>query len=63
MANARMLDDTTALVTYPIDVWFIGNRTFQATLDFGGRAVESIALDPGRRFPDRDPSDNDWPRK
>jgi hypothetical protein len=63
MANAKMLDATTAIVTYPVDVWFIGNRTFQATLDFGGRAVESIALDPDGRFPDKDPSDNVWPRK
>jgi hypothetical protein len=63
MTNAKMLDETTAIVSYPVDVWFIGNRTFQATLDFGGRAVESIALDPGGRFPDKDPSDNVWPRK
>jgi hypothetical protein len=63
MTNAKMLDDTTAIVTYPVDVWFIGNRTFQATLDFGGRAVESITLDPDGRFPDKDPSDNVWPRK
>jgi hypothetical protein len=63
MANAKMIDETTAIVTYPVDVWFIGNRTFQATLDFGGRAVESIALDPDGRFPDKDPSDNVWPRK
>jgi hypothetical protein len=63
MTNARMLDDRTAIVTYPVDVWFIGNRTFQATLDFGGRAVESITLDPDGRFPDKDPSDNVWPKK
>ncbi|HEY2431356.1 MAG TPA: M1 family metallopeptidase [Vicinamibacterales bacterium] len=63
MANAKMLDATTAIVSYPVDVWFIGNRTFQATLDFGGRGVESITLDPDGRFPDRDPSDNVWPRK
>jgi hypothetical protein len=63
MANAKMIDDTTALVTYPVDVWFIGNRTFQATLDFGGRAITSLTLDPGGRFPDKDASDNVWPRK
>ena len=63
MVNAKMLDERTAIVTYPVDVWFIGNRTFQATLDFGGRAVEAITLDPDGRFPDRDPSDNVWPKK
>ena len=38
MANAKMVDDTTAIVTWPVDVWFNGSRTFQAVLDFGGRA-------------------------
>ena len=62
MANAKMVDDTTAMVTWPVDVWFVGNRTFVANLDFGGRAIATITLDPGCRFPDRDPSDNVWPR-
>ena len=62
MPNAKMVDDTTALVTWPVDVWFVGNRTFVANLDFGGRAIETITLDPGCRFPDRDPADNVWPR-
>jgi hypothetical protein len=62
MANAVMTDATTAVVTYPVDVWFGGARTFAAALDFGGRAVERVTLDPRRRFPDRDPSDNVWPR-
>ena len=62
MANARMVDDTTAIVTWPVDVWFNGSRTFEAVLDFGGRAVTTITLDPGCRFPDRDPGDNVWPR-
>jgi hypothetical protein len=62
MANAKMVDDTTAIVTWPVDVWFIGSRTFQATLDFGGRPITKITLDPAGRFPDRDPSDNVWPK-
>lgn len=62
MRGATMTDSATALVTYPVDVWFGGSRTFTAALDFGGRAVERVTLDPGRRFPDRDPSDNVWPR-
>jgi hypothetical protein len=43
-------------------VWFSGSRTFVANLDFGGAKIEKIVLDPGRRFPDRDFSDNVWPR-
>jgi hypothetical protein len=62
MANARMLDERTALVTWPVDVWFGGSRTFDAALDFGGRAIETITLDPFCRFPDRDGADNVWPK-
>ena len=62
MANSRMTDSVTAIVTYPVDVWFGGRRTFQATLDFGGRKVEKITMDPFGRFPDKDVTDNVWPR-
>ena len=55
MTNAKMIDSTTAIVTWPVDVWFTGNRTFDAVLDFGGRKIEQIPLDPACRFPDRDP--------
>ena len=61
-ANARMVDANTAIVTWPVDVWFDGRRTFDAVLDFGPRSIERITLDPHGRFPDRDPSDNVWPR-
>ena len=60
-ANARMIDATTAIVTYPVDVWFNGARSFAASMDFG-RAIEKITLDPFGRFPDRVPADNVWPR-
>ena len=61
-ANTRMIDANTALVTFSADVWFGGSRTFLANLDFGGRAIERIELDPEGRFPDRDARDNVWPR-
>jgi len=61
MANATMKDATTAVITWPASVWFAGSRTFDAVLDFGV-AVESVQLDPGGRFPDRDPADNRWPK-
>ncbi len=57
-----MVDSLSAIVTYPVDVWFGGRRTFQAVLDFGARKIEKITLDPGCRFPDRDVTDNVWPR-
>jgi hypothetical protein len=62
MPNSEMLDDSTAVVTFPVDVWFSGSRTFDAVLDFGGRAVEKVLLDPRCRFPDGDVTDNMWPR-
>ena len=62
MPNSRMTDANTAIVTYPADVWFAGRRSFDAVLDFGGRAIGKITLDPAARFPDRDAKDNVWPR-
>jgi hypothetical protein len=62
MDNAEMIGDTTAIVTWPVDVWFDGSRTFDAVLDFGGRSIESVTFDPFGRFPDRNPADNVWPR-
>ena len=61
MPNARMIDANTAIVTYPVDVWFGGSRSFVATLDFG-RPVQKVTLDPFGRFPDRNAADNVWPR-
>lgn len=61
MDNSTMIDSTTAVVTWPVDVWFGGSRTFDAQLDFGPRTIEKIVLDPRCRFPDRDPADNVWP--
>ena len=61
-ANATVSGDTV-VVTYPVDVWFSGvSKTFKADIQLGGRKVERITLDPHCRFPDRDPSDNVWPR-
>jgi hypothetical protein len=63
MPNMRMTDSVTGIITYPVDVWFGGNRTFVAELDFGGALPGQILLDPFGRFPDRSLADNVWPRK
>ena len=60
-ANATVSGDTV-VVTYPADVWFGVSKTFKADIQLGGRKVEKITLDPHCRFPDRDASDNVWPR-
>lgn len=62
MPNSVMMDSVTAIVTYPVSVWFGGSRTFDATLNFGPRSITKITFDPFRRFPDRDMRDNVWPR-
>jgi hypothetical protein len=62
MPNATMVDERTAIVTWPVDVWFSGSRTFEAVLSTGARKIESITLDPSCRFPDRNPGDNVWPK-
>jgi hypothetical protein len=60
--STSWLDANTAVVTYPVDVWFAGSRTFVAKLDFAGRGITKVTLDPNNRFPDRNASDNVWPR-
>jgi hypothetical protein len=62
MAGSRMADSVTAIVTVPTKVWFDGRRSHNVVLDFGGRTITKITLDPFGRFPDRDVTDNVWPR-
>ncbi|MCA9320371.1 MAG: M1 family metallopeptidase [Planctomycetes bacterium] len=62
MPNATLQKDGSAIVSWPVDVWFEGSRNFEARLAFGSRRIAKITLDPNRRFPDRDPGDNIWPR-
>ncbi len=63
MKNAEVVNENTAIVTWPASVWFNGSRTFKANLNFGSRKIKKITLDPAGRFPDKDVSDNVWPRK
>ena len=53
--------DALGSITEPADVWFSGSRVYVVELDFGKRKIEKLVLDPQRRFPDRNPSDNSWP--
>jgi hypothetical protein len=63
MDNAKIINKNTAIVTWPVEVWFDGSRTFKASLDFGSRKIKKITFDPNGRFPDKDTSDNIWPRE
>jgi hypothetical protein len=60
MKNAVLRSPNTARVTVPVDVWFDGRRQHTVELLFGGRPITSITLDPDKRFPDRNASDNSW---
>jgi aminopeptidase N len=60
--STKWLDANTAVVTYPVDVWFGGSRTFVAPLEFQGRTISRITIDPYGRFPDHNAGDNVWPR-
>jgi len=60
--KGAVLTGNAAVVTWPVDVWFRGSRTFMARLEFGQRKIVKITLDPDARFPDRNTADNVWPR-
>jgi hypothetical protein len=60
LPNAERVDAQTVLVTYPVDVWFGGSKTFEVELPIAGDMIQSITLDPRGRFPDRNPADNVW---
>jgi Peptidase family M1 domain len=62
LPNMRFIDDDTAIIIFPMDVWFGGNRDFKTDLDVN-RQINKITLDPAGRFPDNDPSDNIWTRE
>ena len=60
MPNAMMISENSAIVSWPVDVWFDGNREIELALSFGDRVVTKITLDPDGRFPDSNPDDNVW---
>lgn len=63
MENAVLQEDGSLIVTWPVDVWFGGERTFAARLPCPAGAIEKITLDPYGRFPDAIKRDNVWARK
>ena len=55
-----VLDDSTVVVTRPVDVWYPGARELTFELDIGCE-IGRVTWDPARRFPDQDACDNVWP--
>lgn len=62
LPKGAALRGDTVTVSWPVEAWFDGRRSRTVTLDFGGRRITAVTLDPGARFPDRDRTDNRWPR-
>ena len=62
LSNATFQEDGSAIIQWPVDAWFKGHRVLEAKFDFGERGISKITLDPRKRFPDKSPSDNVWPR-
>ncbi|MXV14062.1 M1 family metallopeptidase [Hufsiella ginkgonis] len=63
LPNAKMIDATTAEITWPASVWFDGSRSYNAVMNFGDRRIKKITLDPHGRFPDANTADNVWPKQ
>jgi hypothetical protein len=62
LKNATVSGNTVR-VTYPVDVWFDGRRTFDAVMRFSGQKITTVVVDPDQRFPDSNEADNTWPRQ
>jgi hypothetical protein len=60
--NIKIIDANSVEVTWPASVWFNGDRTYKADLNFGKRRIKKITLDPHGRFPDSNVADNVWPK-
>ena len=58
--SGYVLDESTVVVTRPVDVWYPGTRELTFELDIGCE-IGHVTWDPARRFPDGDACDNVWP--
>jgi len=61
-ATFETIDAHTERITYPVSIWFDGGRTVEVVLPVDPTGIVKITLDPKGRFPDKDPTDNEWPR-
>ena len=61
-ATFETIDAHTERITYPVSIWFDGGRTVDVVLPVDPTGIAKITLDPNGRFPDKDLTDNEWPR-
>jgi len=57
--SVEYADGESEIVDLPVEIWHQTSR-WRAGIDTGGRAIESIELDPGKILPDTDRSNNLW---
>jgi hypothetical protein len=51
-------DGGVSILTYPVEIWFPGQRTVMMKMPLHGKDLKSLTLDPENRFQDLDRSDN-----
>jgi aminopeptidase N len=61
LLEVQLANGETIKRRLPVDVWLGGRRTAAVTLETGSSVVR-VEIDPNRRFPDVDRSDNVWTR-
>ena len=53
-------DKSTQEIVYPVQVWFMNSLRYTRTYQFVGKTVKRVDVDPERRFPDIDRTNNSW---
>ncbi|HEY9227957.1 MAG TPA: M1 family aminopeptidase, partial [Gemmatimonadaceae bacterium] len=63
--HARFIftDGTSQNVDYPAEVWSTNTRFYLRRYEFKGKKFARLELDPDKRLPDLDRTNNSWPRE
>jgi hypothetical protein len=63
--HARFIftDGTSQNFTYPAEVWSTNTRFYLRRYGFQGKKLARVELDPDKRLPDLDRTNNNWPRE
>ena len=56
-------DGSTQNFTYPAEVWSTNTRFYLRRYEFKGKKLARVELDPDKRLPDLDRTNNIWPRQ
>jgi hypothetical protein len=56
-------DGSTQNFDYPAEVWSTNTLFYPRIYEFKGKNLSKVELDPDKRLPDTDRSNNVWPRQ